>query len=105
MDCGYQATGAVGALAPPAAVSLESLADGQEQEQEEQQEDESSPGGALSLGAFGGFGGSMDGGSYAPPLSPPAKRDMADADGGVDPEKAGGENKVTWVHHAIPTAT
>eukprot|EP01043_Picozoa_sp_COSAG02_P053533 COSAG02_NODE_5924_length_3938_cov_4.300078_2_plen_500_part_00 len=49
----------------------------------------------MALGGFGGFAGSMDGGSIAAPLSPPALRRVTDADGGVQPDKAGGVSLVT----------
>eukprot|EP01043_Picozoa_sp_COSAG02_P053603 COSAG02_NODE_5942_length_3926_cov_2.792004_3_plen_515_part_00 len=49
----------------------------------------------VALGGFGGFDGSMDGGSIAAPLSPPALRSLSDADGGVPPDEAGGVNLVT----------
>ena len=49
----------------------------------------------MALGGFGGFAGRMDGGSIAAPLSPPALRSVSDADGGVQPDQAGGMSLVT----------
>jgi hypothetical protein len=105
-------TGAAGVLAAaPIAAALGDLygpidaddpaGDGgaQEDEEDEAQEDdddaESESDDHVGLGAFGGFGGSMDGGSIAAPLSPPALRTLSVADGGVDPDKAGGQDRVT----------
>eukprot|EP01046_Picozoa_sp_COSAG06_P077472 COSAG06_NODE_25245_length_641_cov_1.468635_2_plen_125_part_01 len=69
--------------------------DGEEEAQEDDDDVESESDDHVGLGAFGGFGGSMDGGSIAPPLSPPALRTLSVADGGVDPDKAGGQDRVT----------